>query len=108
MKDLTNHELTVRLLSLEQAFNASAKRSIDNTYTAESANNKADALTPYTETKTAYIGDSEVVFTDVPSGNLNVFFTNYFGIYRTEISGNRLVVSFEPLEEVTKVTITIL
>lgn len=108
MQILSNAELTKRLKALEQAFFASRSREVDNTYRSEDALNKADALTPTVLTKTAYIGDSEVVFTDVPSGNLNVFFTNYFGIYRTEISGNRLVVSFEPLEEVTQVTITIL
>lgn len=107
MRVLSNAELTQRLLSLEQAFFASRSREVDNTYRSEDALNKADALTPYTETKTAYIGDTSITFDNVPSGNLNVFFTNYFGIYRTEISGNRLVVSFEPLEEVTQVTISI-
>lgn len=103
-----NATLTTRLKALEQAFYASRSREVDNTYRSEDALNKADALTPYTETKTAYIGDTSITFDNVPSGNLNVFFTNYFGIYRTEISGNRLVVSFEPLEEVTQVTISII
>ena len=106
MRDLSNHELTVRLLSLEQAFNASAKRSIDNTYTAESANNKADALTPTVLTKTAYIGDTEVVFTDVPSGNLTVFTDNLIA-YSMAKDNDRVTISFEPLSEVTTITISI-
>ena len=106
MKDLSNHELTVRLLSLEQAFNASTKRAIDNTYTAESANSKADALTPTVLTKTAYIGDTEVVFTDVPNGNLTVFIDNMVA-YNVSRDNGIVRVSFEPLEEVITVTLSI-
>ena len=112
MKDLTNHELTVRLLSLEQAFNASTKRSIDNTYTAESANSKADALTPTTFTKTAYIGDSEVVFTDVPSGNISVFAEGAGGknpyYVQLKREQDRVTVVYEPLKEVTTITLSII
>lgn len=106
MRDLSNHELTVRLLSLEQAFNASTKRSIDNTYTAESANSKADALTPTVLTKTAYIGDTEITFTDVPSGNLTVFTDNLIA-YSMAKDNDRVTISFEPLSEVTTITISI-
>lgn len=110
MKDLTNHELTVRLLSLEQAFNASTKRSIDNTYTAESANSKADALTPTTYTKTAYIGDTEVEFEPSKDGNVSVFFDKSVGNYRfvKNYYARKMMVIFDnPLEEVTQVTISI-
>ena len=68
-------------------------------------------ITPHTETKTAYIGDTEVEF-DVPvEGNLSVFVkdteNNYpdFSIVR---SGNKITVAFEPLEYVTTITISIL
>ncbi len=106
MKVLSNEELTRRLLSLEQAFQASTKRAVDNTYTAESANSKADALTPYTETKTAYIGDRSIDFVGIPEGNITVF-----GIeqnYKMTKTGSYLFIEWEtPLEEVTQITISI-
>ena len=61
MRDLSNHELTVRLLSLEQAFNASTKRSIDNTYTAESASNKI----PQVDANTVGVSDNDLAICDV-------------------------------------------
>ena len=110
MRILSNEELTRRLLSLEQAFQASTKRAVDNTYTAESANSKADALTPYTETKTAYIGDTEVEFEPPKDGNVSVFFDKSVGNYRfvKNYYARRMMVIFDnPLEEVTQVTISI-
>lgn len=64
-----------------------------------------EAITPTTITKTAYIDDTSVTFTDVPSGNLTV----YLAIPHTvERDGDRVTVYFEPLEEVTEVTISII
>ena len=62
-------------------------------------------ITPYTETKTAYIDDTEVVFENVPSGNLTVYFD---GNYAIERENNRITIMFEPLEEVKEVTISII
>lgn len=62
-------------------------------------------ITPYTETKTAYIDDTEVVFENVPSGNLTVYFD---GDYTIEREDNRITIMFEPLEEVKEVTISII
>jgi hypothetical protein len=106
MRVLSNAELTQRLEKLEQSFFASRSREVDNTYRSEDALNKADALTPYTETKTAYIDDTEVVFTDVPSGNLTVFIDNMVA-YNVSRDNGIVRVSFEPLDEVITVTISI-
>lgn len=113
MRVLSNAELTQRLEKLEQSFFASRSREVDNTYRSEDALNKADALTPYTETKTAYIGDTEVAFTEVQgtTGNLSVFFDNdnIGADYTVSRFVNSIVIGFlKPLEEVTQVTISII
>jgi len=68
-------------------------------------------VTPYTETKTAYIGDTEAVFTYSGAGCLSVYVMDNNGevpahsIKRTQ---DFIEVAFdEPLEEVTTVTISI-
>jgi len=66
---------------------------------------QTEAITPKQFTKTAYIEDTEVVFTGVPSGNMTVYCTVPHTVER---DGDRVVVKFEPLEEVTEVTISII
>ena len=66
-------------------------------------------VTPYTETKTAYIGDTEIAF-DAPNGNLTVFVKDSegnFPDFSVERSDNRIIVAFLPLENVTEITISI-
>jgi hypothetical protein len=66
---------------------------------------QTEAITPKQFTKTAYIEDTEVVFSGVPTGNMTV----YCSVPHTvERDGDRVTVRFEPLEEVTEVTISIL
>lgn len=66
---------------------------------------QTEAITPKQYTKTAYIEDTEVVFSGVPTGNMTV----YCSVPHTvERDGDRVVVRFEPLEEVTEVTISII
>jgi hypothetical protein len=56
-------------------------------------------------TKTAYIDDTECVFTGIPTGNMTV----YCSVPHTvERDSDRVTVHFEPLEEVIEVTISIL
>lgn len=69
-----------------------------------------ESLMPYTETKTAYIDDTEVIFTDVPAGNLSVYLSDTnggFPSFTVERELDTIRVHFEPLEYVTKVTISI-
>lgn len=66
---------------------------------------KVDAVTPYKATKQAYIGDTQITFTDVPEGNLTVYFPYE---YTVERMADRIIVSFKELEEVTEITISIL
>lgn len=62
-------------------------------------------VTPYTKTKTAYISDTQMVFTNVPSGNLSVYFDKP---YTVEREADRITITFEALEEVTPITISII
>lgn len=62
-------------------------------------------VTPYTETKTAYISDTQMIFNNVPSGNLSVYFDKP---YTVEREADRITITFEALEEVTPITISII
>lgn len=62
-------------------------------------------ITPYTETKTAYIDDTEITFKGVPNGNLTVYFDN---AYTLERDGDMVTVKFEALDEVKPITISII
>ena len=68
---------------------------------------QTEAITPWTASKTAYIDDTSVSFENVPNGNMSVYVG---GVNHTlfERDGDRIVVKFEPLEEVTEVTISII
>lgn len=62
---------------------------------------------PYKATKTAYYGESEKVFYDVPQGNITVFWDNYSGDYAVERIADRIVVSFDTLTDNATISIMI-
>ena len=62
-------------------------------------------ITPYKETKTAYIEDTTLTFENVPTGNLSVFST--VSEYNVNRDGETVTIDFAPLEEVTEFTIMI-
>lgn len=64
-------------------------------------------MIPTTLSKTAYIDDTEVTFENVPNGNMSVYVG---GVNHSlfERDGDRVTVRFEPLEEVTEVTINVI
>ena len=64
-------------------------------------------ITPYTATQTAYYGESEKVFYDVPQGNVTVFWDNYNGDYAVERIADRIVVSFDALTDNATLSIMI-
>jgi len=69
-----------RLSNLENLVNALSKK-IDSIKYYQDADiggvrQGVSEITPYTETKTAYIEDTEVTFLDVPNGNISVFMTD--------------------------------
>lgn len=103
-------DIETRLTNLENLVNSLIKRIDKEKYysDADSAGIRQSVsdVTPYTESKTAYILDTEIVFNSVPQGNMSVFFSIPTD-YTIERVSDSVVVSFEPLEEVTEVTISI-
>lgn len=63
-------------------------------------------ITPYEQTQTAYYGEKEKVFYNVPQGNITVFWDNYNGDYAVQRFEDGVNVSFDTLE-VAEATITI-
>lgn len=103
-----NEEIT----RIYQAINANSIRieeingKLDNIFSM-----RISEITPYTVTKTAYIDDTEITFTEVPTGNLSVYMQDSEGNYpdfTVERSGESVTVSFEALEQITTVTISVL
>lgn len=94
-----------RLDELTQSFIQTQINQVPITNKVDETSNKVEQITPYTETKTAYIDDTEVVFTNVPKGNLTIYFNDPYTVVRDE---DRLVIKFEALEEVTPITISII
>ena len=92
--------------SLLDAFLTSQSNQVNTQGQIDDTSNKVENITPTTFTKSAYIGDTEVVFTDVPSGNLTVFTDNLIE-YSMAKDNDRVTISFEPLSEVTTITISI-
>lgn len=62
---------------------------------------------PYEDTQTAYYGESEKVFYNVPQGNITVFWDNYNGDYAVERIADRIVVSFDALTDNATISIMI-
>ena len=96
--------LEMQVANLNSAYLQSQRNQIPITDTVYDTANKVVELTPYTETKTAYIGDTECTFSDVPEGNLTVYLTIP---YTVERDMDRVTVYFEELAEVTNITISI-
>ena len=69
--------------------------------------NKVEQITPYTETKTAYYGEKEKTFYNIPDGNITVLFDNYNGNYSVKRTVDRVTVSFDTLTEATNITISV-
>lgn len=108
-------KLNKRLDSLQASFIQAQKNQVPITAKADSTIEiaaKVEEITPYTETKTAYIDDTQVVFKNVPSGTYSVSFNKSIlatRIYKEDYTDgtSTIIVEFEPLEEVTEVTLTI-
>lgn len=97
-----------QLDNLNKAFLQAQRNQVPITAKVDDSANQVKAITPYTETKTAYIGDTEIVFSDVPSGNISAFVKGLEFSYQLVKNGNNIIVTFpSPLEEVTEITISI-
>jgi hypothetical protein len=103
-------DIETRLKNLENLVDYLSKMVTNNKHYTDAdiagTRQSVTAITPYTETKTAYIGDTEVVFTNVPQGNLSVYFDTPTD-YSVERTKDAIAVTFDALDEVTTVTISI-
>lgn len=76
----------------------------------EHAQEMVEEITPYTETKTAYIDDTEITFETDVTGVISILAVDRNGVTiptTFEREGNKIMVLFAPLEEVTDITINI-
>ena len=104
-------DIYTRVENLEKNLDALIKQ-INNTkfYTdadISGVRQSVSEITPYTETKTAYYGEKEKTFYNVPQGNFLVQFSNYQDSYAVNRIADRLTVTFEQLTENTDITISI-
>ena len=107
-------ELEKRVANLEKLVHSLIKRTDNDKFYQDSdvagVRKGVSDVTPYTETKTAYIGDTEAIF-NVTKGNLTVYIKDSEGNYpdfKVERMDDKIKVSFEPLEHVTTITISII
>lgn len=108
--DLEIYNLKKAVANLQESFIQSQRNNTQIVSKTDDTSNKVEQITPTTYTKTAYIGDTEVVFTDVVSGNLTVYVTDDNGNTPTYTvtKAEYIKVTFnEPLESVATVTISI-
>lgn len=74
------------------------------------ANESVDKITPYTETKTAYIDDEHLTFDNAKDGNVSVYMVDGDGQNvpcSFERINGKIVVSFEKRNSLATVTISI-
>lgn len=100
-------KLRADLNNLQTAFLQSQRNASATVGRVDDASNKVNAITPYTDTKTAYYGDTSVTFYDAPQGNASVFIDGYGGGYSVSRESSRLIVSFDALDKQTEVTVSI-
>ena len=104
------NKIKAQLQNLQEIVLRMSRSNTEEVSKREQTTAQVDSLTPYTETKTAYIGDTTCGFETPYDGNVSVFFNRNVNGYRVERDyyARRIIVIFdEPLEEVTEVTISI-
>lgn len=98
-----------RLTNLEKLVNALSKKIDDNKFYQQAdidgARQNISEITPYTETKTGYYGETEKTFYNVPDGNVTVYGLTEYTMDRV---ANNITLTFDALEKETNITISIL
>lgn len=103
-------KLIARVDNLQNAFVQSQRNQVPITSKVDTTSSEVKAITPYTETKTAYIDDTETTFTTDKEGNLTTYVKDTDGNYINHTvtrQGSLITISFEPLEVLATVTISI-
>ena len=97
--------------SLLDAFLTSQSNQVNTQGQIDDTSNKVENITPTTFTKSAYIGDTEVVFDNIPSGQITVHAEDsegHFPIFDMDKNGSTLTIHFEPLQNVAIFTVSVL
>lgn len=98
-------ELEKNYALLATSFLGAQSSQVPITAKTDDSANKIVELTPYTETKVGYYGETEKTFYNVPEGNVTVFGLDEYSMTRI---ADRIRLTFEPLSEHTEITISIL
>lgn len=105
-------DIEKRLTNLENLVNGLIKNmNMHNGYVDADINGCRQGIsevTPWEDTKTAYIGDTEVVFNGVPKGNMTVYADPLMPSYTIAQDGDTVTVNFDEREEVTTITLSII
>ena len=91
--------------NLSDSFITAQKNQVVNTAKTDDNSNNIKTLTPYTETKIGYYGETEKTFYNVPAGNVTVY---GLAEYTMDRISDRLTLTFDALTEQTNITISIL
>lgn len=91
--------------NLQESFIQAQANQVINTAKTDDNSNNIKAITPYTETKIGYFGETEKTFYNVPDGNVTVFGLKEYSLDRIS---DRLTLTFDALSEQTEITISIL
>ena len=90
--------------NLSDSFITAQKNQVVNTAKTDDNSNNIKTLTPYTETKIGYFGETEKTFYNVPEGNVTVYGLSEYTLDRIS---DRLTLTFDALTEQTNITISI-
>ena len=100
--------LEFQMANLQEAFISAQRLQTTTVGRVDDTSNRVTQITPYTDTKTAYYGETLKTFYDVPQGNVAIYFDNFNGEYTFEREEDRLYITFkEPITEQTNITISI-
>ena len=91
--------------NLSDSFIQAQKNQVVNTAKTDDNSNNIKSLTPYTETKTGYYGETEKTFYNVPDGNVTVYGLTEYTMDRV---ANNITLTFDALEKETNITVSIL
>lgn len=91
--------------NLSESFIQAQKNQVVNTAKTDDNSNNIKAITPYTETKTGYYGETEKTFYNVPDGNVTVYGLTEYTMDRV---ANNITLTFDALEKETNITVSIL
>ena len=105
------NQIKIQLTNLQIAFTNSQRNNAGTVSKVDDTANKVVSITPFTKSKKVGIQDTECIFTDVDKeGSLTTTVKTESGEYlpfTVERSRNRIRVSFDSLNEVATVTISI-